>query len=144
MVESDTVKLLRECDAGIKMGIDSLKEVLNDVQDEKFSRCLSKCKEDHEKLENEIRKLLNQYHDEGKEPNPMAKGMSWFKTNVKLAMDESDKTIAGLMTDGCDMGVKSLSKFLNQYQNADEKAKNVAEKLIHLEKNLAEDIRCFL
>lgn len=144
MVESDTVKLLRECDAGIKMGIDSLKEVLNDVQDEKFSRCLSKCKEDHEKLENEIRKLLNQYHDEGKEPNPMAKGMSWFKTNVKLAMDESDKTIAGLMTDGCDMGVKSLSKFLNQYQNADEKAKNVAEKLIHLEKKLAEDIRCFL
>lgn len=29
MVEPDTIKLLRECDAGIKMGISSIEEVLN-------------------------------------------------------------------------------------------------------------------
>lgn len=29
MIESDTIKLLRECDAGIKMGIESINEVLN-------------------------------------------------------------------------------------------------------------------
>ena len=67
-----------------------------------------------------------------------------MKTNMKLTMDESDATIADLMTDGCNMGVKSLSKYLNQYQAADETSKNIAKRLISLEEQLAIDIRSFL
>ena len=74
----------------------------------------------------------------------MAKGMSWIKTNVKLVMNESDKTIADLMTDGCNMGVKSLNQYLNQYEAADEKTKDIATRLIHLEEKLALDIRRYL
>ena len=74
----------------------------------------------------------------------MAKSMSWLKTNVKLVMDESDETIADLMTDGCNMGVKSLNKYLNQYKAADEKTKDITKRLINLEEKLAVDIRCFL
>lgn len=74
----------------------------------------------------------------------MAKGMSWMKTNVKLVMNESDKTIADLMTDGCNMGVKSLNKYLNQYKAADEKTKDITKRLINLEEKLALDIRCYL
>ena len=70
--------------------------------------------------------------------------MSWIKTNVKLAVDHSDKTIADLMTDGCDMGVKSLTKYLNQYKAASEKAKDLAKRLIKLEEDLAKDIRRYL
>lgn len=67
-----------------------------------------------------------------------------MKTNVKLVMDESDETIADLITDGCNMGVKSLNKYLNQYKAADEKTKDIAKRLINLEEKLAVDIRCFL
>ena len=83
-------------------------------------------------------------YDDGKEPNPMAQGMSWIKTNVKLAMNDSDATIAELMTDGCDMGIKSLSRYLNQYQAADHKAKTFAKKLIKLEEDLCQDLRTYL
>lgn len=31
MIESDTIKLLRECDAGIKMGVASIEDVLDYV-----------------------------------------------------------------------------------------------------------------
>ena len=144
MVEQDTVKLLRECDAGVRMGIDSFEDVLGYVQAEALKQRLSACKKDHEALEKEIQALLQQYHDRGKEPNPMAKGMSWVKTNVKLAMDESDATIADLMTDGCNMGVKSLSKYLNQYKAAEEKTKDIAKRLIALEERLAVDLREYL
>lgn len=144
MIESDTIKLLRECDAGIKMGVGSIEDVLDYVRDEKFRKRLSDCKEKHNQLKEDIQVLLAQYHDEGKEPGAMAKSMSWMKTNVKLVMHESDETIADLMTDGCNMGVKSLHKYLNQYKAADEKSKDISKRLINLEEKLAVDIRCFL
>jgi len=144
MIEPDTIKLLRECDAGIKMGVASIDDVLDYVHDKTFRKYLADCKSEHEKLKEEIHILLNQYHDDGKEPNPMAKSMSWMKTNVKLVMDESDETIADLMTDGCNMGVKSLHKYLNQYKAADEKTKDITKRLINLEERLAINIRCFL
>ena len=59
-------------------------------------------------------------------------------------MDQSDQTIADLITDGCNMGVKSLNQYLNQYQAADEVSKDITKRLIHLEERLAVDIRKFL
>ncbi len=144
MVEQDTVKLLRECDAGVKMGISSIEEVLDNVSDKEFEKILTDCKNEHNKLDKEIQSLLGKYNDEGKEPAAIAKGMSWIKTNVMLAMNESDETVADLMTDGCNMGVKSLNKYLNKYKAADEVSKDAAKKLINLEEKLAVDIRSFL
>ena len=144
MIEQDTVKLLRECDSGIKMGTTSIEDVLDYVHDDTFRKYLTDCKNEHTKLKEEIQTLLDKYNDEGKDPNPMAKGMSWIKTNVKLIMDESDKTIADLITDGCNMGVKSLNRYLNQYKAADEKSKDITKRLINLEEKLAIDIRSFL
>lgn len=144
MVEQDTIKLLRECDAGTKMGIASIEDVLDHVEDQQLYQKLADCKEEHERLQGKIQQLLGQYKDEGKNPNPIAKGMSWMKTNVKLGMEAADSTIADLMTDGCNMGVKSLNRYMNQYQAADEKSKDIAKKLSHLEEQLAVDIRQFL
>ncbi len=144
MIETDTIKLLRECDAGVKMGISSIGDVIDNVNSDKLKNYLSECKEEHEKLDREIQVLLDEYHDDGKEPAVMAKGMSWLKTNVKLAINESDFTIADLITDGCDMGVKSLNKYLNQYEGADEVSKDIAKRLINLEEKLETDIRSFL
>ncbi len=144
MIESDTIKLLRECDAGVKMGVASIDDVLEHINSDKLKKYLTDCKQEHEKLNTEIRELLNKYEDEGKNPNPIAKGMSWMKTNMKLGMDDSDATVADLMTDGCNMGVKSLNRYLNQYEAADEVSKDIAKRLINLEEKLAVDIRQFL
>ena len=144
MVEQDTIKLLRECDAGIRMGVASIEEVMDHATHKDLRQKLGQCKEAHEQLKTELQDLLDQYGDEGKAPNTMARGMSWMKTNMKLSMDESDSTIAELMTDGCNMGVKSLSRYLNQYKAADEQSKNLAKRLIHLEAKLAEDLRTYL
>ena len=144
MIEQDTIKLLRECDAGVKMGISSIDDVLNNVHADALKQQLSTCKSEHKKLEKEITFHLNRFHDDGKQPNPMAKSMSWIKTNVKLAMDDSDATVADLMTDGCNMGVKSLNKYLNQYAAADEVSKDITKRLIHLEAQLAVDLRDYL
>ena len=58
MVEQDTIKLLRECDAGIKMGIASIDDVLSKVQSQPFYDALTQCKNEHETLQGEIQQLL--------------------------------------------------------------------------------------
>ena len=63
---------------------------------------------------------------------------------MKLSLDDSDKTVADLITDGCNMGVKSLHRYLNQYEAADEKSKEITKRLIQLEEQLAVDLRPFL
>ena len=141
MIENDTVRLLRECDAGIRMGVDSINEVIDKVKGASLRDTLTHCREEHESLGNEVQGLLDEYHDGGKKPNPIAKSMSWIKTNVEIAMDRSDETIASLMTDGCNMGVKSLSRYLNQYAAADERSKSVARRLIALESDTAVSMR---
>ena len=48
------------------------------------------------------------------------------------------------MTDGCNMGVKSLHKYLNQYKAADETSKDITKRLINLEEDLVLNIREYL
>lgn len=144
MIEKDTIRLLRECDAGVKMGIESIDDVRDSVRDERFRDLLVSCKREHESLEREIQKELARFSDDGKDPSPMAEVMSKLKTEFKLRMKEEDSTIASLMTDGCNMGVKSLHRYLNQYTAAEDKAKDIAKRLINLEEKLAVDIRSYL
>ena len=126
------------------MGVSSIEDVVEHIHAEPFRQRLVTCKKEHEKLDKELQGLLDTVGDDGKDPNPMAKGMSWVKTNFKMAMDHSDSTIAGLMTDGCNMGVKSLNQYLNKYQAASEESKDLTKRLINLEEDLAVDIRQYL
>lgn len=144
MIEQDTVKLLRECDAGVKMGVSSIDDVLPHVRDKELKQRLEYAREEHVKLDRGLQAHLENCHDEGKDPSPMAQGMSWVKTNVKLAVEDSDATIASLMTDGCNMGIKSLNRYLNQYKAADGTAKSIARHLIGIEEQMAADMRRYL
>ncbi|MBS1408378.1 MAG: hypothetical protein HPZ97_05800 [Oscillospiraceae bacterium] len=144
MIEQDTIRLLRECDAGIQMGVSAIDDVLERVQAPDMYRRLSACKRAHESLKTEINGMLADCHDDGKAPNPLAQGMSWLKTNAAMAMNGSDQTIASLMTDGCNMGVKSLGRYLNQYEAASEDSKDITKRLIGLEQKLSDDLREYL
>lgn len=144
MGREDSVNLLKECSSGIQMAVESIDEVLPYVKDDRFKGLLQDSKHEHQKLGDETHQLLHDLDDESKEPNPMAKGMSWIKTNVKLSVNPTDNTAADLITDGCNMGVKSLSEYMNRYKTADDSSKQIAEKLVRTEEQLSQDIRQYL
>lgn len=144
MANDDTIQLLKECDSGTKMAVESINEILDKVKATELRDVLNDSRMHHEKLGNELHSLLLKHNSEEKDPTSMAKGMSWLKTNFKMAMDESDATIANLITDGCNMGVKSLHKYLNQYSGADSSSKNICNRLISIEDKLCEDMQPYL
>lgn len=144
MKNIDTIHLLQECDAGSKMAVASIDDVLDHVSDKTMLDLLKESREHHEKLGNELHEKLNEKGTDEKDPSPIAKGMSKMKTTMKLGMDESDQTIARLMVDGCDMGIKSLYQYLNQYKEADDTAKHLCNKLIGIEEKLRKDLYKYL
>ena len=144
MANADTIYLLKECDAGSKMAVTSIDEVLDKVSNPDFLKLLVETKKHHEKLGNDLHEMLNEKGTEEKDPSPIAKGMSWMKTNVKMGMDGRDETIADLIVDGCDMGIKSLYKYLNQYPTADKETKEICKRLISIEEELRKALYSYL
>lgn len=144
MIHEDTVCLLRECDAGARMGASSIEDVLSRGPSEALSEHLHASRARHDALSREIRAALERFGDEGKPPAAVARGMAWLKTAAEWAVSPTDTAAARLIIDGCDMGVRSLDGYLHKYAAADESSKDIAKRLIALEEGLAADMRDFL
>ena len=144
MIEQDTIRLLRECDAGVKMGISSINDVLGYAKSGELRDILNNSRCAHRELEDELTDELARFSDEGKSPNFVARGMAHLKTEAKLMMHADDKTVADLISEGCDMGVRSLSKYLNQYTAADERSKDITKRIISAEESLSKSMRDYL
>ncbi len=143
-MNQDTLRLLRECDAGIKMGVATIENVEDHVQAQQLRDYLNDNKAAHERLRQEVKAELQKVGDEGKDPAIMAKGMALVKTKMKLLGQNKDGAAASLISDGCHMGVKSLARYLNQYKDADESTKDIARDLIALEETLGAQMRPYL
>ncbi len=141
---TDTVELLKECCAGVKTAVKSLDEVLDAVENKELKKLLEESKAEHEKTGLLIDTLLAENNSEEKELSAMAKAMAWTKINMKLMAEKSDKTVAELMSDGCSMGIKTLCRFKNEYEAADERARDMADKIIKLEDDLVFKLRQYL
>ena len=145
MPNDDTIKLLNECNAGVKMGVEAINEVINHVKSTELHDILNKYLEDNKVLGDKTHEYLNQFNDSGKEPNPIAKTMSWIKTNVKMLQGANiDEQIADLMTDGCNMGIKSIYRYLNKYPHANDDIKNLARDIILSQERFRDDMVKFL
>lgn len=144
MPNDDTIKLLNECNSGIKMGVQGINEVIIHADDKQLIDILNKYLKDHERLGNKTHEYLNKFHDNGKEASTIATAMSWVKINFTMMQANQDEHIADLMTDGCNMGIKSIAKYLNKYPTALPEVKELASDVIKLEENFALDLRKFL
>ena len=143
-MKNDTVKLLHECNSGIKMGKSAIEKVLPHAKDDELRRSLEICKSTHAKLGDETHRLLIEHGEGSEDLHPFARKMSDMKICAKLMMKDSDSAIADLMTDGCDMGIKSLHKHMNKYENADERSLSIARRLVASEEYLELKMREFL
>ena len=140
----DTVLLLKECSAGIRMAVASIDDVLPFLEEGEVKQVLKESKTEHKDLEKDIDNTLHKMNCEGKEPNIMAKGMSKIKTNAEMAFKPTAAQAASLITDGCGMGIKSIHKYMNQYPAASSEVMTLANRISSLEAKLEEQMKPFL
>ncbi|MGB4492361.1 MAG: hypothetical protein WBI32_05815 [Halanaerobiales bacterium] len=143
-MSNDTVKLLRECNAGCKSATNSMEQVLRYLDNEDLKILIDEYNDKHIKLGDECHQMLNELDEEEKDPDKMAKTFSWISTEVKLMMNDNSQKIAELMIDGCNLGIKSLSKYINQYKNASNESVDLAKRLIKIEQEFMNELLKYL
>ena len=143
MKNSDSIALLQECNSGSKMAVSSIRDVLNDIKEEKLKRLLKNYIHKHEEYGEELHALLSANNAPVEEPKTSAKTMAKMVTGVKLFADHSASLYVYLF-DGCNMGVKAISKYQNQYRNADRESIEISEELVKIEQHMANGLRRFL
>ncbi|MEE0858423.1 MAG: hypothetical protein U0M12_03015 [Acutalibacteraceae bacterium] len=143
-MNSDTINLLKECNAGCKNATNSMEQVLEYVQDEKLKNIITDYNQQHIEIGDECHNLLKEYGSNEKDPQPMAKAMSFITTEVKLMGNNTAQKASEIMMDGCNMGIKTVSGYINKYTNADNKSKHLANKIVKIEQNFIDELRSFL
>lgn len=139
-----TIKLLKECNSGCKMALDSIKQVCEYVDDDDLRSVMDTYTVKHEDLETRSGELLTSHGKCEKEPGIMASTFSWITAEMKLMIKDGNHQIAKLMMDGCNMGIQSVSRYCNEYSNADKEAQDLAQDLVKIEEDFMRDLKQFL
>lgn len=140
----ESIELLKECNSGCKNATNSMEQVLPYVKEEKLKKIIGDYNKKHIKLGDECHKLLNEIGEDEKDPNPISQTMASLGTEVKLMVNDKTEKIAELMVDGCNMGIKSLSKVVNKYKGAENKAKDISFEIISIEQDFMNELLAFL
>ena len=136
--------ILNELNKGLKMGMDSISNVSEKVQDDRFKQDLKYQYDEYNKILNEVNNELTNYDDFPKELNPMQKAVAWIGVEMNTITDKSNSKIAELMIQGTNMGIIEGVKLLNQNPYADEKVKNVLNEFIKFQENTVEQLKKYL
>lgn len=143
-MSKDTLELLKECNAGCKSATNSMEQVQAYVKDSQLRKIIEQYNKEHILIGDECHKILDKAGETEKDPSPMAKTFSWISTEIKMMINDDEKKIADIMVDGCNMGIKALSRYLNEYKEADKESRNLTKKLICLEQDFMNDLLRYL
>lgn len=143
-MDVNTIEILKECSAGCKMAIDSIEQVKEYVSDEKLRKLMAAYRDKHEKLQEKIRQMLSQYGKDDEDPSFMAEMGAKMKIEIKMMMHPDEHQVAKLMMDGCNMGIQSVSEYVNKYPDASPEAQDAAKELIKAEEDFMEEMKAYV
>ncbi|MBP3206506.1 MAG: hypothetical protein IJ147_07965 [Lachnospiraceae bacterium] len=143
-MDANTIELLKECSSGCQMAMDSVKKMREYTKDEKLNELLEAYGEKHRQLEGEINEQLRNCGEEEKAPAKMAEIMANMEMSLKMMVHPDDHEVAKIMMDGCNMGIQSVSEYVNKYPDASGESQNVAKKLIGIEEDFMQEMKGYV
>lgn len=143
---TDTEGLLQSCHRGAITAVNSLEQVIDQVQNRDMEKRLKRTLVRHRALGEDVGIRLEEMNSTPQDPNPMARAMTWLTTEMRLMTptDDRDHAIATMVINGCNTGVQELSADINRFQQASGDTRDLAAALIKEEQRLMDDLRLYL
>ena len=136
--------ILNQINQGIKMGMDSISNVSEKVQDSRLKDELLFQYDKYNEILNEVNDELTNYDDFPKDLNPMQKAMGWMGVEMNTLTDKSNSKIAELMIQGTNMGIIEGVKLLNHNPDTEQHIKDILNKFIDFQQNNVEQLKKYL
>lgn len=143
-MNTESIMLLKECNSGCKNATDAMEQVLPFIKEQNLKKLVEDYNRKHINIGDECHEQLNRVAEDEKDPPKITKAMAWIGTEIKLLIDDKSDKIAEILVDGCNMGIKSIAKFCNQYPNANSAAKDLAFELISIEQDFMNELLAYL
>lgn len=140
----DTLKLLKECNSGCKNATNSMEHAQKYVKNEGLKSLIAEYDKRHISLGDECHKLLSELGVSEKDPDTMGKMMTKAGVEMRLMMNDTSEHIAGMLLDGCSMGIKSVGKYINQYPTASPESVNLARRIVSTEQEFMNKLIVYL
>lgn len=127
-----------------KMGIDTISQLLDIVDDADYKNILQSQYNEYKMIFDKADDMLQSLNKEGKDNSIFQKISSYFMINTKTAMDNSPSHISEMLIQGSTMGIIDITKKINEYPNADPEIIDLAKKLLAFEQNNVEQCKLCL
>jgi hypothetical protein len=103
----------------MKMGADSIINLMPKANDERLKYHLTALLDGYEKFSSEAKKVLESEGVQPKEENPVAKMTAKMGINMKTMTDSTPSHIAELLMEGAVMGICETTRALHNFENTD-------------------------
>ncbi len=130
----------------VKMGADSIIDLLPKVTDESLRHEMTRELEEYERFAKEISDIQFEIGETPNENSFMKKAMTKMGIAMNTMTDTSTSHIADMMIQGATMGVTDTTKLVREHENTtcSERALSVARNSIKFEEESIENLKKFL
>ena len=141
-----TLSLLEAIYKNVRMGADSIIDIMPKVADEKMRSELTSELERYEEFSKEIETVVLDMGEEAKDQGILAKLGTKMSVAMNTVIDSTTSPIAEMMIQGGTMGITDALKLLREYENTScsEKALDIARRVIKYEEETVERLKSFL
>ncbi len=144
--EDKDTKFLGDIYSNVKMGSDSIINIMSKVKDEEMKAFMTRQLNEYEGYASDIKKRLEAKGAEAKETNPMTKMGAKIGMSMNTMMDSTTSHIAEMMVQGSTMDITDLLQKISVYSKHDECRESVrlAKEIVRFEEENVEKMKAFL
>lgn len=139
------LEILDELNKGIKMGMDSISNVLKSVKDDNFKQVLLNQYNKYDGLLNKVNEQLQGYGTLPKDLPTMQKAMGFIEVKLNTTSDNSISHIAEMMLQGTNMGIiKGIKLLHNSDDDISKNTKNILSDFVGYQEECMETLKEYL
>ena len=136
--------VLNEVGKGLQMGMDSITNITEKLEDEDFKEVLLTQYNEYDDLLNRVNDEITKYQDVPEQLNPMQKAMGWMGVEMNTLMDKSNSKISEMMLQGTNMGITEGVKLLNHNPDINNDIKNILTDFVAFQEHTVEKLKKYL
>lgn len=127
-----------------QMGVNTMKQILDRVEDGSFKEQLRKQLTAYEDFQQEARKMLNENGFDEKGIGAFDRLKTYLMINMQTMMDAGEDHIAKMLITGSNMGIVEATQNIKRYKNAEKDIIKLMERLLHMEEKNVEELKKYL